>query len=357
MGITGIDVRVVVQRLQDPAWEFAKIRLSETSALLLQVHADGETGLGLAVQGLHLGEILHGMEQMVAEQATPVFVGADPFDTEALMAELSARLPGYTRTKAALETALLDLQGKLLGVPVYKLLGGKVRSSIPVVRIIPIKAPADMARNAEEVVRDGFRYLKIKVGTDAAMDVERVRAIRSAVGPSVGITIDANMGWTPKAAIAAVRRMEEFAVDIVEQPVRSDDYAGLAMVKAATTALVEADESAGTLADVYRLAVAGCVDAVSLKPGRLGGLLATKKAAAICEAANLRARMGMAGASRLCAAADMHLIASTPNITYACELAEFTRMESDPVEGIEIVDGELTVPELPGLGVTLRTDA
>jgi L-alanine-DL-glutamate epimerase-like enolase superfamily enzyme len=355
MKVTRIEATVVIQPLMDRDWKFARGQLSQTAALLLQVQTDdGISGLGFAVQGLHLGEVLHGMEQVVSEQVAPLLVGRDPFDTEWLMTELGRRVPGYTRTKAAVETALFDVMGKALGVPVYKLLGGKVRSSIPVIRILPIKAPAEMAANAEAVVREGFRYLKIKVGTDPVMDVERVKAIRHAVGPEIGLTIDANQGWMPKEALTALSRMEPYDVAIVEQPVAADDYAGLALVKANTHSLVEADESAGTLADVFRLAAAGCVDAISLKPGRLGGLLATKKAAALCEAANLHARIGMAGASRLCAAADMHVIASTPNISYACELAEFTRMESDPAEGLEIVNGEISVPEAPGIGVALR---
>ncbi len=355
MKVTGISVTLVVQALMDRQWKFARGQLDQTSALLIQIRTDdGLTGLGFAVQGLHLGEVIDGMRQVVEEHVAPIVVGRDPFDVEWIAAELTARLPGYTRTKAAVETALFDIMGKALGVPVYKLLGGKVRSSIPVIRILPIKAPADMARNAEAVVADGFRFLKIKVGTDPILDVDRVREIRRAVGSGIGLTIDANQGWTPKAAITALRRMEEFDVAIVEQPVAADDYLGLAMVKASTRALVEADESAGSLADIFRLGREGVVDAVSLKSGKLGGLLATKKAAALCQAANLRCRVGMAGASRFNAAADMHIIASTPNIDYACELAEFTRMETDPAEGLEIVNGELTVPELPGIGVTLR---
>jgi L-alanine-DL-glutamate epimerase-like enolase superfamily enzyme len=358
MKITGLALTPVVQPMQDKTWLFAKAQLTETHALLLELQTDdGVVGLGYAVQGLHLGEAIGGMRQVADELFRPILVGRDPFDIEALTTELDKSVLHFTRTKAAIETALFDVLGKALGLPVYKLLGGSFRTSIPVLRILPIKSPIEMARNAEAVVADGFRYLKVKVGLDPILDVERVRAIRSAVGPEVVLTLDANQGWTPKDAIVALGRMEPFDISIIEQPVRADDYAGLAQVRASTTILVEADESADSLRHILGLARANCVDAISLKTGKLGGLLAAKKGAAICDAANLRCRIGMAGASRLAAAADMHVIASTPNISFACEVGEFGRMETDPVEGLEIVDGELHVPQTPGLGVQLRTSA
>jgi L-alanine-DL-glutamate epimerase-like enolase superfamily enzyme len=203
-------------------------------------------------------------------------------------------------------------------------------------------------------VKEGFKYLKVKVGLDPRLDVERVREIRRAVGPEVGLTLDANQGWTPPAAIGALRRMEEFDIALIEQPVRSDDYLGLAQVKAAVNTVVEADESAKSLSDIFRLAQTDCVDAVSLKTPKLGGMRNVKKAAAICQAANLRCRMGMGGANRLVSAVDMHLVASTANIDFACELGEFTRMEFDPTEGLEIVNGTLSVPHGPGLGIAVR---
>jgi len=355
MKITGIAITHRTQDLQDTAWEFARAKLSANEGLVLEVQTDeGITGLGYAVEGLHIGEALLGMRQVVENRFAPLMVGRDPFDIVRITSEVNASVLAFTRTKAAVEVALFDLVGKALGVPVYKLLGGCYRTSIPVIRILPIKPPLEMARNAESVVGEGYRYLKVKVGLDSKGDVDRIREIRRAVGPDVGLTVDANQGWTPKAAVEALQRMEEFGVAIVEQPVHAEDFAGLAEVRAGTRILVEGDESAATLSGIFKLAAGHHVDAINLKVGRLGGLLGVKKGAAICEGANLRCRLGFTGASRMNAVADMHVIAATANIDYACEVGEFTRMESDPFEGIEIVNGELQVPELPGLGVWLR---
>jgi L-alanine-DL-glutamate epimerase-like enolase superfamily enzyme len=212
-----------------------------------------------------------------------------------------------------------------------------------------------MADSAEQLVRDGYRYLKIKVGHDPDADVERVRQVRRAVGPEVGISLDANGGWgTAKTAIGALRRMEDCDVLLVEQPVPAHDIGGLAEVKAAVSTIVEADESAGSVFDVFRLAASNAVDAVSLKTPRLGGPRQVRRAAAICGTANLRCRMGMGGASRLMAAVDMHLVASIPNMEGPCEMGEFNRMAFDPTDGVEVVDGMLSVPKLPGHGAVVR---
>lgn len=355
MRITDVRISRVVQPMQDTAWRFAKAQVHERHGLLFAVETDeGPAGLGLADQGLHVGEAIEPMQQVADRVLAPLLIGRDPRDIEALAAAMASAAPAFSRTRAGLETALWDVAGKALGVPVYRLLGGKVRDRIPVIRILPIKSPAEMAANAEAVVAAGYRYLKVKVGLDATADVERVRAIRSAVGPTVTLTLDANEGWTPDEAVRALGAMEDLNVALVEQPVRADDHAGLARVRAAVAPLVEADESASSLGDILVLVRAGCVDSVSLKTWKLGGLLGARKGAAVCEAAGLRCRIGMGGASRIQAAADMQVIASTPGIDFACEVGEFARMTWDPFEGLEVVDGELHVPEEPGIGVRLR---
>jgi L-alanine-DL-glutamate epimerase-like enolase superfamily enzyme/enoyl-CoA hydratase/carnithine racemase len=355
MKITKVKLRPVVQPLEDKNWKFGQANISEHRGLLIDVCTqDGPDGLAYATAALHLGEVIDGMHQVIDELFVPILVGADPFDIERLMERIDHSVLGFPRAKSAIEIALFDLVGKALGVPLYKLWGGLYRDRIPVVRIIPIMEPAEMARRAEAFVAAGFKHLKIKVGHDARLDIQRVLDIRSAVGPDVELTLDANGAWSPKMAIETLRRMDDADVWLIEQPVRPDDLAGLAAVRAAVRPLVEADESAKSVEDIYQLALAGCVDAVILKTPKLGGPREVRKAAAICEAANLRCRMGMGGASRLTSAVDMHLIASTPNIAYACEVGEFSKMAWDPTEGVEIVDGMIAVPHLPGHGATFR---
>jgi L-alanine-DL-glutamate epimerase-like enolase superfamily enzyme len=353
--ITNVRLRPVVQPLSDKNWKFGNADISEHRGLLIHIETgDGPEGWAYATAALHLGEVIDGMRQVIEELFTPILVGSDPFDIELLMERIDRSVLGFPRAKSAIEIGLFDLIGKAMGVPLFQLWGGLYRDRIPVIRIIPIKEPAEMARRAETYVSEGFRHLKIKVGHDAALDVRRVREIRAAVGPDVELTLDANGAWTAKAAINTLRLMDDFDVALIEQPVRPDDLAGLAAVRAAVRPLVEADESARSLEDIYQLVKAGCVDAVILKTPKLGGPRNVRKAAAICDAANVRCRMGMGGASRLTSAVDMHLIASTANIAYACEVGEFSKMEWDPTEGVEISAGMIEVPRQPGHGARFR---
>jgi L-alanine-DL-glutamate epimerase-like enolase superfamily enzyme len=218
-------------------------------------------------------------------------------------------------------------------------------------RILAIKTPKKMAAQAQKLVDRGYRYLKIKVDGEVDEDVARVGAIRRQVGDEVHLTIDANQSYTPKGAVCAINRMAEYNIDLVEQPVPVGDRRGLKLVTDLVPVTVEADESAGSLTEIYELVSSEMVDAVSLKVPKLGGLRNTIAAARICEAAGVRYRLGAAVGSRLLAAQALHLACALPGVDYACELGEFDRLLDDPFEGLEVEGGVLELPPGPGSGV------
>jgi len=185
-------------------------------------------------------------------------------------------------------------------------------------------------------------------------DVARVAAIRERVGEGIHLTIDANQSYSVKNAITAINRMEPFNIDLVEQPVPVTDFEGLSLVTRTVPVSVEADEAAGSLADVYRLVTRRAVDAVSLKIPKLGGFLNTIAAARICEQGGIAYRLGAAIGPRLLAAHALHLACALPGATYACELGEFARLLDDKFDGIEVVNGELLVPRGPASGVAWK---
>jgi L-alanine-DL-glutamate epimerase-like enolase superfamily enzyme len=150
--------------------------------------------------------------------------------------------------------------------------------------------------------------------------------------------------------------MAKFDIDLAEQPIAAADHAGLRRVTDNVPVTVEADESASSVARVFELVRERCVDAVSLKIPKLGGLINTLAAARICEAGGVEYRMGAAVGSRLLSAQAMHVAAALPDIAYACELGEFSRLLDDPFEGIEVENGRLKLPEGIGSGVSLRED-
>jgi L-Ala-D/L-Glu epimerase len=351
--IDRIRTGVVSQANRDAGWRRGLAKLGGDSGIVIELSCDGLTGLGYATEAPYTGDLIEGMREVVERVVRPVLDRSDPRKIPELMRRLDLGVLGYSRVKAAVEVALLDLVAKSAGLPMYALLGGKQRDSIEVIRIVSIKSPSEMAASAEQVVSEGFRHLKLKVGHDG-MDLLRARAVRSAVGPDVELILDPSGEWTPKQAITQLRAMEDAGIAVVEQPTRPGDDAGLAMVRAAVTPVVEADESADSLARVYRVASAGAADGVVLKTPKLGGPLSVLRAAAVCEAANIACRFGKSGESRLSALVDLHVSASLSTIGVAGELGEFARKASDPTEGVEVVDGRLILPDVPGHGASLR---
>ena len=235
----------------------------------------------------------------------------------------------------------------------HVLFGGAVRDEVPLLRILAIKTPPEMAAEGQKLVDKGYRYLKIKVHGEVEEDVARVKAIRKQVGDDVHLTIDANQSYEPKDAITALNRMAEYRIDLCEQPVDADDFEGLALVTRSVPVTVEADEGAGSLREIFQLVSRRMVDAVSLKIPKLGGLRNTLAAARLCEAAHIKYRLGAAVGSRVLSAQALHFACAMPGVDYACELAEFDRLLDDPFEGLEIKDGVLKLPPGSGSGVRL----
>ncbi len=357
MRIAKVDLIESIMPKEDPKWRFALGGSPRSEGYVLRLEADdGSEGYGYCGAAFHYGVSFGGLRAAL-EAFIPHLEGRDPFAYEAIMADLDGVLFQNLQAKAAVDIALHDLVARSLGLPVYQLIGGLVRESIAVLRIVALKEPEEMADNAQKLVDDGYRYLKIKVGGDLRQDVARLRAIRQQVGPNIHFTIDANQSYAPKQAIRAIQAMEEFGLDLVEQPVRADDFDGLAAVSHAVSTVVEADESAKSLADIFRLLQMRAVDSISIKLMKLGGIRPAKQVAGMCRAANVRCRVGAAVGSRLVNAACMHFIASTPNVDYACEIGEFARLLNDPAEGLEVESGRVRVPRGPGLGVSLKRSA
>ena len=357
MKIARIELADCIMPKEDPTWAFALAASPITEGVILTLTADdGTKGYGYGSATAHMGAALEGMRATLG-RFEPLLVGRDPMGIEAILAELERNLHGNEQVKAAVDCALHDLVARKLGVPLCQLFGGKLRDSVPILRILALKSPPEMAAGAQKLVDKGYRYLKIKVHGDVAEDVARVKAIRQQVGDAVHLTIDANQSYEVKDAIRALCRMAEYDIDLAEQPVAIDDLAGLKLVTDSVPVTVEADESASSLKRVMQLVAGRIVDAVSLKIPKLGGLRNTLAAARICEAGDVKYRLGAAVGSRLLSAHAMHLAAALPGVDYACELGEFDRLLDDPFEGIEIEKGSLRLPEGVASGVRPRPRA
>lgn len=326
--------------------------------------ADGLTGIGEAsVHPSWSGETQAGCMALVQQFLAPRIEGMSPFSIELIAARMNAAVVGNPFAKAAVEMACLDMAGKALGRPVWDLLGGQVRERAEVRYVVGHLAPAEAAIEAQRGIDLGFRTIKVKVGPDPAVDLARVRAVREAIGPSVKLTVDANGRWDVVSAVEAIRRFEVagLEVSLVEQPVPREPWGLMREVKLATGARLIADESCFSLSDAYALARDGAADVLSIYPGKNGGLLATKKIAAVAEAAGLTCLIGSNLELGIATAAMIHLALSTPVVRgdrHAHDVLGPLYHNADVVKrSPTIVDGFAELPPGPGLGVELDPDA
>ena len=211
--------------------EFGLVRVSTDEGIA----GLGEISIVFAPTGVELSRI-------AADVIAPHVIGANPFEIAAIHARMDEAIEGAEPAKAAIDIAVYDIVGKALDVPVYTLLGGRVREAIPLSHSIMFGSPEEMAELAGELKGRGFRTVKVKVGQD--VDEAAVRAIRETVGDDFTIRVDANAAWrTPKEALDTLNRIEPYRIELAEQPLAADDLDGMAFVRDHSAIPVMADES------------------------------------------------------------------------------------------------------------------
>lgn len=312
----------------------------------------GLVGWGESVPDPHVtGETPASVLAMLAEDLAPRMLGEDAGDLEAVEAHVFSAVLGAPAAKAALEIALNDLLGQAAGLPVCRLYGGRLAPERELFYVTSLDSPEAMARAAGRAIQEGgHRGLKLKLGEGgAALEVERLRAIRAAVG-AVPIRIDANQGWgTVAEAVATIRRLEAFEPMWVEQPVARDDLRGLAEVRARVGVPIMADEAVrdrGELLEVIRLRAA---DLVNVKIMKAGGVSKAAELSRIAGAAGLGVQIGSMVESSIGSMAGAQLAAARPEIV-SLETSGPLLFQED-VGDSAICGPRFTVPDTPGLGV------
>jgi muconate cycloisomerase len=283
----------------------------------------------------------------------PWLVGRDAAGIEALRLDMARRVQGNPFARAAVEMALWDLNGKALGVPVHRLLGGRVRDRVPLSWSLAVDGMDAECEEARAKVAAGHRIFKIKTGAHPlAHDVERVRRIRDAVGPGVSLRVDANQGWDRPTALRAIRAFEPHDLDFVEQPLPRWDVEGMAALARQVTVPIMADESCFTPQDALAIARLGGVSILALKLTKSAGILGAMAVARIAEAAGLGCYVGCMIETSLGTAAYLHVALSAAPVTWGCELFGPLLLAGDVVrEPVRYADGAILAIDRPGLGV------
>lgn len=284
-----------------------------------------------------------------AKAIREILLDKDPLNLEGLIDGIGNIVHSNPSAVAAYDMALYDLLGKAAGLPLYKLLGG-YRSSFETDITTGLNTPEKMVESVKKSLALGYRQIKIKVGEDPDLDVKRVEAVREAIGPDIPLRIDANQGWSVPQAISALRRLEPYKIQFVEQPVKASDLAGLKKVREQSPVPIMADESLFLPPDAIKLIKQEACDYFNIKLMKAGGILNSLKIAHVAAAANVQCMVGCMLETRLGLTAAAHLVASQKNIIFA-DLDGNSEHKIDPiVGGIKIEKGTIYLPEAPGLG-------
>ncbi|AXT29334.1 muconate cycloisomerase (plasmid) [Ruegeria sp. AD91A] len=282
----------------------------------------------------------------------PLVLGASVSDRSAIMARATYAVAHCTEAKAALETALLDLAGRISDTPVWSLLGGRCRSAIPLSCSI---ANPDFSQDIDLLARlreDGVRIVKLKTGfKDHAFDIMRLEYLAQNC-PEFSVRVDYNQGLSIGEAPARVRDVAQFNPDFIEQPVRAHHFGMMAKLRQMSDVPLLADESVFGPEDMERAARESICDGVSVKIMKSGGLTRGQTVARIAAAHGLTAYGGDMFEAGLAHLAGTHMITATPEIILGCEFyqASYFLKEDILEEPFRIRDGQVCVPESPGLG-------
>jgi muconate cycloisomerase len=332
---------------------------------------DGRVGWGEAPvlkdwggdYGRYFGETPGTTVHVVERYLRTAVSGVEAGDFAELHRRMDLAIKGYPYAKGAVEMAVYDLAGRALGVPVWVLLGGRARSAVPVTHSIGLLPLAEAVPECVQVVKEGIRTLKLKVGVDPRRDIDMVRAVREAVGPAVALCVDANQGYaSPREAIRTIRAMEPYGLAYAEQPVEGID--GLAEVARAIDTPVMADESAWTARDVFEIAERRAAGIVSIYTTKPGGLYRAMQVAAVAQAAGLRCNVNGSVETGVGNLANIHAAAAALPVTLSCVVPVSTPAEAQrgQLAGIYYKDdliaapfafheGAVRVPDGPGMGI------
>lgn len=327
-------------------------RCETVTSVVLRVDTDaGAVGWGevCPIPG-YLPAYWRGVPAAVAELA-PLLLGADPVGPEALMARLDRQLKDHRYAKSMIDLALWDLTAQAAGLPLYRLLGGRAAESAPLYESLTCLAPETMAAQAERAQAAGLTMFQVKIGAerDVMRDIERVAAVREAVGPGPLVYADANTGYSTLEAIRFAHGVARDDV-MIEQPCAT--LRECAEVRRASGLPMKIDESAHDLATLREANALGCLDAVAVKLSKFGGLSATRRARDLCVELGAMMVIEDVWGSDIVTAVSAHLgVASPPDwVLNVCDLSGYVAPRLDP-DGPMRRDGRLAPSEAPGHGV------
>ncbi|MDH5432872.1 MAG: dipeptide epimerase [Gammaproteobacteria bacterium] len=329
--------------------------VNEIEDIIVMVETDcGHTGYGEApatasITGETLGSIVAAIDTVIK----PRIIGKSIENINELTHIIQTSLVKNYSAKAAVEIALYDLFGQLYKSPLYKLLGGgePILSTDITISVDYIDKMVEDSLNA---VESGFDTLKIKVGKDLMLDVERVKAIYAAVKDKALLRLDANQGWKPKEAVYAIQKLEDSGVklELVEQPVHAEDLAGMQYVTERVMTPIMADESVFGPKDALDVIKMRAADIVNIKLMKTGGISNAIKIADIASIYDVQCMVGCMLETSVSVAAAVHFAVAKSSCVTKIDLDGPSLCQYEPVKtGVIFNNSEISIQDAPGLGI------
>ena len=331
--------------------------------LIVRIHTDqGVFGIGETQAWRRQGsaETLPNLMRSIQDQFAPLLIGRSPFEVNAIMHDLNANLYNSLYAQAAIGDALYDLIGKLLNVPIHGLLGGRCRDRVRVGAVLSIKPTVEeLLASAQGFFDRGFRHMGLKIGIDSTADLRNVAALRERFGDDIVLRVDANAGMNYDAARRLLKKMEPFDIDAAEQPIAIWDIDGLAELARTVDIPIMADESVSTDHSLLEVIRKRAASVVQTKTAKNGGIHYIRHLWVLAQAAGMRIYPGNHPSTSVATSSVAQMCAASPNPVMEGVFAVGVSgaLADDIVENpMRPIDGEISVPDGPGLGVTLDED-
>jgi L-alanine-DL-glutamate epimerase-like enolase superfamily enzyme len=337
---------------------------TNTDAVIVKITTDENViGWGEAnPQPPFTEETVDAVYSNIVKMLAPAFIGKDPTDIAQILAEVDSLLYNTNITKSAIDLALHDLVGKIYNLPVYALLGGKLRSQFDI--IWPFGAEATKTEdeaNVKAKIKEGYSTFAVKL---AAMpleyDINRLKDIEDLFGNTIKIFLDSNQGWTVHETLKFIEAFRHTSLNIIllEQPINRYNTEGLSRIRSISPWPINMDESLFSIHDAANLITQKAADGFAVKISKNGGIASSKKIANLAEAYDMPCFMNSMADLGLTQAASLHVGCTLPNI-YDCghSYMSVLRMGDDITDfASQIKNGVVTIKDAPGLGVTVNED-
>ncbi len=307
---------------------------------------------------LFTSESTHTVRVVLEKHLAPKLIGQEALGISHIHDVMDGLIKGMPLAKSAIDMAIHDLIGKYYNMPVTTLLGGAKRKSLPIMGSLGINSPEDNAKQALQMLDDGYTSIMVKIGADIKTDIERTFAIREAVGSDIPLIADANQGWEAKESIYYAKAVKACELVLFEQPVKASDLDGFKQVKREIDIPLAADESVLTFNEAKRMVTEKLVDVLSIKVTKHGGIYPSKKIIDLADAFGVKCLFNSMIEEGITQAASLNLGLTTSNL-FPHGHAYFSplRLDADITNYSDnIKNGRIHAFDKPGLGVEIKRD-